>query len=88
MKTERREKATTASRVEDTRPRQVVASGATHSGQSIRFKNDEYWEMRHAIGKYLERRMSKGMEDGKVAIWYMEMVEDAIDTEEPFCAMQ
>ena len=38
--------------------------------------------MIYAIGKYLRRRLSKGIEDGKVVIWYMETVQDAIETEE------
>ena len=44
--------------------------------------------MIYAIGKYLRRRLSKGIEDGKVVIWYMETVQDAIETEEQLYTMQ
>ena len=40
------------------------------------------------IGKHLKRRMSKGIDDGELVIWYMEMVEGAIETEEQLYAMQ
>ena len=64
-----------------------VASGVAHSGQSIRFKNDEYWKIRHMIGTYL-KQMNNGIEEGTLAVWYMELVEDAIDTEEQLYAVQ